>query len=54
VIKVIESGYFQEKTGEFPYRQYKEIQNKEKIIVQVNELADDEELPMEILWISGR
>jgi methylmalonyl-CoA mutase N-terminal domain/subunit len=47
-IKAIESGYFQEKIGEFSYRQYQEIQNKERIIVGVNKFVDEEDVRMEI------
>lgn len=48
VIKAIESGYFQEKIGESSYRIQKEIENKERIIVGVNEFIDGEELPISI------
>ena len=47
-IKAIESGYFQEKIGEFSYRQYQEIQNKERIIVGVNKFVDEDDVRMEI------
>jgi methylmalonyl-CoA mutase N-terminal domain/subunit len=47
-IKAIESGYFQEKIGEFSYRQYQEIQNKERIVVGVNKFVDEEDVRMEI------
>ena len=47
-IKAIESGYFQDKIGEYSYRQYQEIQNKERIIVGVNKFVDEEEVRMEI------
>lgn len=46
VIKAIESGYFHEKIGESSYRLQKDIENKEKIIVGVNEFIDGEELPI--------
>lgn len=48
VIKAIESGYFQEKIGESSYRLQKEIENKERIVVGVNEFVDGEGLPIEI------
>jgi methylmalonyl-CoA mutase N-terminal domain/subunit len=48
VIKAIESGYFQEKIGESSYRLQKEIENKERIVVGVNEFVDGEGLPVEI------
>lgn len=48
VIKAIESGYFQENIGESSYRIQKEIENKERIIVGVNEFIDGEELPISI------
>lgn len=47
-IKAIESGYFQENIGESSYRIQKEIENKERIIVGVNEFIDGEELPISI------
>jgi methylmalonyl-CoA mutase N-terminal domain/subunit len=48
VIKAIESGYFQEKIGESSYRQQRQVEKKEKIIVGMNEFVDDEELPVQI------
>jgi methylmalonyl-CoA mutase N-terminal domain/subunit len=48
VIKAIETGYFQEKIGESSYRQQRQIERKEKIIVGVNEFLDGEELPVQI------
>jgi methylmalonyl-CoA mutase N-terminal domain/subunit len=48
VIKAIESGYFQEKIGESSYRQQRQIERKEKIIVGMNEFVDGEELPVQI------
>lgn len=48
VIKAIESGYFQEKIGESSYRRQKEVENKERIVVGVNEFVDGEKLPIEI------
>jgi methylmalonyl-CoA mutase N-terminal domain/subunit len=48
VIKAIESGYFQEKIGESSYRLQKEIENRERIVVGVNEFVDEEKLPIEI------
>jgi len=48
VIKAFESGYFQEKIGESSYRLQKEIENKKRIVVGVNEFIDKEELPMDI------
>jgi methylmalonyl-CoA mutase N-terminal domain/subunit len=47
-IKAIECGYFQEKIGEFSYRQYQEIQNEERIIVGVNKFVEKEDVRMEI------
>lgn len=48
VINAIESGYFQEKIGESSYRLQKEIENRERIVVGVNEFVDEEKLPIEI------
>ena len=47
-LKAIESGYFQERIGESSYRRQKEIENKERIIVGVNDFIDGEALPIEI------
>jgi methylmalonyl-CoA mutase N-terminal domain/subunit len=48
VIKAIDSGYFQEKIGESSYRQQRQIERKEKIIVGMNEFVDGDELPVKI------
>jgi len=48
VIKAIETGYFQDKIGESSYRIQKKIENKERIIVGVNNFIDEEELPIQI------
>jgi methylmalonyl-CoA mutase N-terminal domain/subunit len=47
-IQAIASGYFQRKIGDAAYRQQKGIENKEKIIVGINEFVDGEELPIKI------
>jgi methylmalonyl-CoA mutase, N-terminal domain len=47
-IKAIESGYFQEKIGQSSFTIQKEIENKERVIVGVNEFMDEEELPISI------
>jgi len=47
-IKAIESGYFQEKIEQSSFTIQKEIENKERIIVGVNEFIDEEELPIPI------
>jgi len=47
-IKAIEKGYFQKEIGSSAYRHQKEIENKERIVVGVNEFIDGEELPIEI------
>lgn len=47
-LKAIETGYFQQKIRESSYDQQKAIQNKERIIVGVNEYIDDAEIPIEI------
>ena len=43
VIPAIEAGYFQREIGEAAYRYQKELDNKEKIVVGVNEFVDEEE-----------
>ncbi len=43
VIHAIEAGYFQREIGEAAYRYQKELDNKEKIVVGVNEFVDEEE-----------
>ena len=47
-IKAIDSGYFQERIGDSAYERQKTIENKEKIIVGVNEFIEGEELPIRI------
>ena len=47
-IKAIEAGYFREKIGEAAYRHQKEIQNKERMIVGINEFIEGDEPPIEI------
>jgi methylmalonyl-CoA mutase, N-terminal domain len=47
-IQAIESGYFQEKIGQSSFTIQKEIENRERIIVGVNEFMDEEELPVPI------
>jgi methylmalonyl-CoA mutase N-terminal domain/subunit len=47
-IKAIETGYFREKIGEASYKHQKEIQNKERIIVGINEFVERDEPPIEI------
>jgi methylmalonyl-CoA mutase N-terminal domain/subunit len=47
-VQAIATGYFQRKIGDAAYRQQKRIENKEKIIVGINEFVDGEELPIKI------
>jgi len=47
-IKAIEAGYFREKIGEASYKHQKEIQNKERIIVGMNEFVEGDEPPIEV------
>lgn len=47
-IKAIEAGYFRDKIGEASYKQQKEIQGKERIIVGINEFIEGDEPPIEI------
>ena len=43
VLKCIEQGYFQREIAEAAYRFQKEIENKERIIVGINEFVEDRE-----------
>ena len=47
-LKAIETGYFFEKIGEASYRQFKEIQDKERIVVGVNEFIEEEKPHIEL------
>ena len=47
-VQAIATGYFQRMIGDAAYRQQKGIENKEKIIVGINEFVDGEELPIKI------
>ncbi len=47
-IKAIEAGYFREKIGEAAYQRQKEIQNKKRVIVGINEFVEGDESPIEI------
>ena len=48
-VKAIEHGYFQRALGEEAYKKQKALENKEKIIVGVNEFVEEgEELPVQI------
>jgi methylmalonyl-CoA mutase N-terminal domain/subunit len=47
-ISAIEKGYFQEEIGNSSYRAQRAVENKERIIVGVNEFIEGEELPIEI------
>ncbi|MDH5449654.1 MAG: methylmalonyl-CoA mutase family protein [Candidatus Bathyarchaeota archaeon] len=50
-VTAIENGYVQREIVESAYRHQKEVENKDKIIVGVNEFAIDEEVPIAILRI---
>jgi len=50
-VTAIEKGYVQREIVESAYRHQKEVENKDKIIVGVNEFAIDEEVPITILRI---
>ncbi len=55
VIKAIEMGFFQKEISDAAYRYQKEIEEKEKIIVGVNEyVIEGEQLEIEILKIDPR
>lgn len=47
-IKAIEAGYFRDKIGEASYKQQKDIQRKERIVVGINEFVEGDEPPIEI------
>lgn len=47
-LQAIESQYYQQKIREAAYEQQRKIQDKEKIIVGVNEFVDDEEISVDI------
>lgn len=47
-VKAIEKGYFQEEIANSAYKQQKALENKERIIVGVNEYVEKEELPIQI------
>lgn len=50
-IRAIESGYFQREISKSSHEFQRQIEEKERIVVGVNEYIDDEELPIEILKI---
>ncbi len=53
VIPAIEAGYFQKEIADAAYRYQKEVENKEKFIVGVNEfIEDNEKIEIPILTIS--
>jgi len=47
-IKAIQAGYFRKKIEESSYQQYKQTQDRRKIIVGMNEFIDEEKRPIEI------
>jgi methylmalonyl-CoA mutase N-terminal domain/subunit len=50
-VRAIESGYFQGEIANSSYRIKQDIENKERIVVGVNQYVDEEELPIEILKV---
>ncbi|HMS33108.1 MAG TPA: methylmalonyl-CoA mutase family protein [Ignavibacteria bacterium] len=53
VIACIENGFFQREIADAAYRYQKELDNKEKIVVGVNDfIEDDEKIDIPILYIS--
>jgi len=51
VIPAIEKGFFQREIGDAAYKYQRQIEKKERIVVGVNELVDEEAPDMEILKI---
>jgi methylmalonyl-CoA mutase N-terminal domain/subunit len=47
-ISAIESGYIQGMVGDEAYKKQREVENKERIIVGVNQSAEKDEIPIEI------
>ncbi|MBI4963255.1 MAG: methylmalonyl-CoA mutase [Desulfomonile tiedjei] len=47
-VKAIEQNYFQEEIAEASYRLQNEIENRERVIVGVNEYREKEETPIEV------
>src|SRR4029079_17329265 len=53
VIACIENGFFQREIADAAYRYQKELDNKEKIVVGVNDFVEEgEEIDIPILYIS--
>ena len=50
-VAAIEKGYVQKEIVESAYKHQKEVENKEKIVVGVNEFTVKEEAPIEILRV---
>lgn len=50
-VAAIEKGYMQKEIVESAYKHQREVENKEKIVVGVNEFAVEEEAPIEILRV---
>jgi len=51
VIQGIENGYFQREIARSAYRLQQELDNKERVMVGVNDFVDDQEPPVDILRI---
>lgn len=51
-VAAIEKGYIQREIVESAYKHQKEVENKDKIIVGVNEFTIEEEIPIKILRIA--
>ncbi|MDH7477194.1 MAG: methylmalonyl-CoA mutase family protein, partial [Candidatus Bathyarchaeota archaeon] len=55
VVAAIEKGFFQKKIAESAYRYQREVEEKKRIIVGVNEFAiEEEECPIELLRIDPK
>ena len=53
-VEAIEKGYIQREIVESAYRYQREIENKQRIIVGVNEFVTEEKVPIEILKIDPK
>jgi len=54
VVAGIENGYFQREIAESAYRYQREVDERERIVVGVNDYADADDAPMEVLKIDPR
>ncbi len=53
-VKAIEDGYIQQQIHESAYKYQREVENKERIVVGVNEFIAEEEKPKQILTIDPK